>query len=651
LLLLMSTLLLSSCARIGSPDGGWYDEAPPRVMATDPVDGSTGVDKQKINIYFNEYVTIENATENVVISPAQIEAPEIKSKGKSIVVQLKDSLKPDMTYTIDFSDAISDNNESNPLGNYTYSFSTGDHIDTLEVSGYVVNAEDLEPMSGVVVGLYDDLADSVVSTKPMVRVGRTNDEGHFIIRGVAPGKYRAYALKDMDGDYMFTQKGEALGFNDFIFEPTWKPDIRQDTLWADSLHIANIERVHYTHFLPDDIVLRAFTHTLTDRQYIKSERKEADHFSLFFSYGSDTLPSLRGLNFDSDSALMVEPSATADTITYWIKDTSLVNQDTLQLELSYMATDTTGMLVPRVDTLEVLAKTSYERRMKEKEKEIEKWQKEQNKKKKRGEKYDSIYPPEKIKLRVNASSQMDPDQNVTITSEVPLGRVDTTKIHLYLKNDTLWDVARYELVQDADTAVINRLGGAMPPCRQLILRAEWRPEQEYSLECDSAAFSDIYGLSSDAMKNGFKVSSLDSYGTLIVNMSGMSGKHVVVTLLNESGKEVKRAVTDEGSAEFFYVKEGSYFLSMFIDENGNGKWDTGDYSQLRQPEMVYYYPESVECKAKWDVTKQWNVEATPAYHQKPAKLKKAKGSQKRKTVKTRNLERARNLGIQYIPKV
>lgn len=199
-------LLLHSCARMGQPDGGWYDETPPKVVGATPADHATNVHRKHIYINFDEFITIDNPTENVVVSPPQLEAPEIKGQGKRISVELMDSLKPNTTYTVDFSNAISDNNEGNPLGNYTYSFSTGDHIDTLEVAGYVLEADNLEPVKGILVGLYSNMEDSAFQKTPMMRVSRTDSRGHFIIRGVAPGSYRIYALKDADGDYRYAQR-------------------------------------------------------------------------------------------------------------------------------------------------------------------------------------------------------------------------------------------------------------------------------------------------------------------------------------------------------------------------------------------------------------------------------------------------------------
>ena len=376
-LYLLAFLLLVSCAKMGQPDGGWYDETPPKVIGADPVDGGVGVKSKKVSIYFDEFIKLDNPSEKVIVSPPQLETPEIKAAGKKITVSLVDSLKPNTTYTIDFSDAISDNNENNPMGNFTYSFSTGEAIDTMEVSGYVLEAENLEPIKGILVGLYSDQADSAFKTKPMLRVSRTDSRGRFVVKGIAPGSYRIYALQDMDGNYMFNQKSEKLAFSHDIIVPSCKPDVRQDTTWIDTLHIKSIAQVDYTHFYPDDIVLRAFTETLTDRYFLKSERKEPNNFSLFFSYGDSILPTIKGLNFNEKDAFLLEAVEKKDTLTYWLKDTALVNQDTLRMELAYRMTDSTGVLVDKLDTLEILAKTPYAKRQKQLNKELEDWTKKQ----------------------------------------------------------------------------------------------------------------------------------------------------------------------------------------------------------------------------------------------------------------------------------
>ena len=230
---------------MGSPDGGWYDDDPPHVIGSVPADQDTNVTANKITIYFDEYIKLADATQNVIVSPPQLEMPEIKASGKKIIVELKDTLKANTTYTIDFSDAISDNNEDNPMGNYTFTFSTGAQIDTFEVAGYVIDASNLEPVKGISVGLYNNLADSAFRTEPLMRISRTDGAGHFVIKGVAPGEYRVYALQDMDGDFRYTQKSEMLAFSHKTYKPTAGPDVRQDTIWRDSLHIDDIIQVPY----------------------------------------------------------------------------------------------------------------------------------------------------------------------------------------------------------------------------------------------------------------------------------------------------------------------------------------------------------------------------------------------------------------------
>ncbi len=627
--------LLSSCAKMGQPDGGWFDETPPHVIGANPQEKAVNVKARKMSILFDEYIKINNPTENVVVSPPQIEVPEIKSAGNKIIIELLDSLKENTTYTIDFSDAITDNNEDNPLGNYTYCFSTGDHIDTLEVAGYVLGAEDLEPVKGVLVGLYNNLSDTIFRSEPMLRVGRTDGNGHFVIKGVAPGTYRVYALQDADGNYIYNQKSEMVAFSHELIEPSWKPDIRQDTLWRDSLRIDSILQVPYTHFLPDDVVLRAFTVVQTDRFFLKAERKTAERFTLFYSYGDADLPVIRGLNFEADSAFVIESTAKNDTITYWLKDSLLINQDTLRIELTHHLTDTLGILQTVTDTLDVLSKEPLEKRQKQQKKEYDTWKKKQDRLEKRGEPFEKEMPRKMLEPKYDVPSQLDPDKNPRITMPSPIAPPDTSMIHLYVKRDTLWYQAAYEMM-----AVPN-----MPRTYQIY--GEWRPDTEYSLEIDSAAFQDIYGKVSKQYKTGFKVRSNDDYSTILFTFTGMRGKMLVAQLMSKADKVVKEVTTTDGTAEFFYVKPDTYYLRVIVDDNGNGIWDTGDYDEDRQPEQVYYYPEKIECKAMWDLTLSWDPSSHAIHQQKPRELVKTKDDKKR-TIKSRNAERARKMGIEYI---
>ena len=637
---LSSLLLAVGCARMGSPDGGWYDDDPPRVVSATPADQSTNVTTQKITILFDEFIKLEDPTQNVIVSPPQLEMPEIQAKGKRIVVELKDSLKPNTTYTIDFSDAISDNNEGNPMGNFTYTFSTGEQIDTFEVAGYVIDASNLEPVKGISVGLYNNLADSVFRTEPLMRVSRTDASGHFVIKGVAPGEYRVYALQDADGDFKFTQKSEMIAFSHQTYKPSAGPDIRQDTIWRDTLHIDNILRVPYTHFYPDDVVMLAFQELQTDRYLLKQpDRTDADRIKLFFSYGNEQLPIIKGLNFDADSAFVVEHNAKKDSITYWLRDTTLINTDTLTLSMEYLITDSTGVLISQSDTIDVVAKTSYAKRQKEKQKEYESWQKEQEKRKKREEPYDSIYPIKPLEVKINVPQSLNPISKVFINIPTPLAKADTSAVHLYSQIDSLWYRAPFEVI---------RLDSVMG---RFELLAEWQPGTEYSLEVDSAAFVDIYGFVSDPIKQGIKARPLEELSSLVFRLSGVRDTGIVVQLLDKDDKCLRQLrAANDGEAAFFYLEPGNYYARAFVDRNGNDLWDTGNYDDDQQPEDVYYYSSEIECKANWDVTKQWNLTGKPRNQQKPGALVKQKDTKEKKQKKNRNAERARQLGIEYVQK-
>lgn len=630
--------IIVGCARMGSPDGGWYDDDPPSVIGATPEDKATNVKSKKITILFDEFIKLEDATNKVIVSPPQLEQPEIKASGKKIIVELQDTLKDNTTYTIDFSDAISDNNEGNPMGNYTYSFSTGEQIDTFEVSGYVLDASNLEPIKGIAVGLYDDLADSAFKTKPLMRISRTDGSGHFVIKGVAPGTYRAYALQDADGDFRFTQKGEMIAFNHDTFEPSSKPDTRVDTVWRDSLHIDALLQKPYTHFLPDDITLLAFKQLQTDRTLLKTERVEPNKISMYFTYGDSLLPQIKGLNFKADSAFIIETNEKRDTIHYWIRDTTLVNQDTLSMDITYHVTDTLGNLVLQTDSaVDIVPKVSYEKRMKEKAKEMEKWQKEQDKKKKREEKYDSIYPVKPLEPKFAVPASMIPGQKITVEMPTPLMHCDTSAVHLYSQIDSLW--------YDAE-CVFRPVENSI---RQYEILADWKLGVEYSLEIDSAAFVDIYGLVSNPYKQGIKVKTLDEFSSLTLNISGVEAVDttIIVQMLTSQDAVTQEVRVRKGKAEFKYVTPGKFYLRAFIDANGNGVWDTGDYDADRQAEAVYYYSKELECKEKWDVTESWNLTATPRFRQKPQAIVKQKPDQAKK-LKNRNIERAKQLGIEYM---
>lgn len=629
----LAIVLIYSCASPGTPDGGPFDETPPRFIGSSPRPGETSSKAKKISMEFDEIVKIEKAAEKVIISPPQLEQAEIKANGKKIQVELFDTLKPNTTYTIDFSDAIVDNNEGNPLGNFAFMFSTGESIDTMEVSGTVLNAEDLEPIKGISVGLHANLDDSAFVKLPFDRISRTDSRGKFTIRGIAPGQYRIYALMDGNQNFLYDSKTEMIAFSDSLIIPSSKPDTRQDTVWVDSLIIDTIKTVDYTHYYPDDIILRAFK-AENDRQYLKnSTRDKLNHFVLVFSAKADTLPEITGLNFNAEDAFVIETTPRNDSICYWIKDSLLCEQDTLLMQLKYLATDTLDQLSLTTDTIIMANKQNKAQRLKAAEQEKQKKEKEQKKKSKRGEKIDTVAVVKFLNAKIEAPSTLEMGSNISISFEEPIAAIDTSAIHLKVMVDSVWQDIPY--IFEEDTVEF----------RKYWVIAPWEPEKEYQFSIDSLAFKGLYGLYTNTVKEtSLKTKAVTDYGTIFLNLP-QSPDYTIIELMEANGEVIRRQpISKEKTADFYFLPPSKkYYLRLIYDRNKNGVWDAGNYDQHQQPEEVYYFPKAWDMKANFEFEETWIVDAVPLDRQKLDEIKKQKPEETKK-VTNRNAERLKRLG-------
>lgn len=637
LLCLLALLLTAACASIGNPDGGRFDETPPRVVGSSPADGAVNVSKRKVQILFDEYVKLEKASEKVVISPPQIEPANVRADGKRVKVDFYDSLRANTTYTIDFSDAIEDNNEGNPMGQYTFSFSTGDVIDTMQVSGRVLNAADLEPIKGIMVGLYpadSTWNDTLFRTRPFLRVSRTNGEGRFTIKGVKDGAYRVRALEDKDGDFVFSQKNERVAFDTTVYVTGSFPDVRMDTVWRDSLWYDSIRVVPYTHYTPDDVLLLAFLEDGQERHLLKTVYPEPTSFTFYFTAPSDSTPRIKGLNFD-ERCLVADASLKNDTVTFWVTDTALIHrQDTLSMILSYMETDTLGQLVVTNDTLDLSPKTTYAKIAAERSKQIEAWEKDRERRQKKAKKplpyEENPYERTWLEAGFKPSGSLAPNQNVRYLAKEPILEVDTTKIHFYVKKDTDWLPAPFLFMPEERSA------------KSYMLYAEWEPGQKYRFVMDTAAVVSVLEHESKSVRQEFHVRAVEEYGSIFIHViSPDTG--VVVQLLSKNDKvEAQQRTDKEGNADFFFMKPGEYYMRCYVDANGNGQWDTGDYASGLQPERVYYFGKPLPLKAQWDLRQDWDIRAVDVARQKPMAITKQKPD-KEKKLKNRNAERDREM--------
>lgn len=612
--------LLGACASTGRPTGGDYDIEPPVYVKSNPAIGATGINRNHITIDFNENVQVEDVMNKVVVSPAQKNIPQITANGHRVSVELRDTMQPGTTYTIDFSDAISDLNEKNVLDGFAIDFSTGDSIDSLRLSGMVFEARTLEPAQGVLVGVYSNLTDTTITTLPLERIAKTNQLGQFTVRGLKPGDYHIFAINDINRDYHW-DRSEDVAFYDVTVSPTAETTTVTDTLTAadGSDSIVSVSRTKY---LPNDILLTWFNEGYTP-QYLKDyTRPDRRRLFVKFSAPSDTLPEIRLLNgVDSgqpiDRWARLNATATLDSLEYFITDTAVVAQDTMIIEMRYLRTDTLDQLSWGTDTLRVLFKGAREeKRQKE---EAEKKAAERRKKaEKKGENIDSIEAAEAAKLTfVKVSAPGGATQEIYkplfIDVDQPLDTIIQSGLRMMMLNDTIWDTIPAPPLVPVDSFGLLKYQ----------LDMKWTPGTKYKYVADSATIIGAYNQWNSTFTHEFSTRKLEDYSALYFNVTGVTDS-AVVEVLDKSDKPVDEAPLKGGVAEFPYMQPGTYYARLYIDRNGNGKWDTGSLLDSVQPEEVYYYPKKIVLKKNWDVEQSWNIYDTPIDLQKPKEIVKNK---------------------------
>lgn len=603
--IIIAAAVMYSCANIGNPSGGPIDKTPPIFMRSNPTPNAVNVKDRKIEIFFDEIVTLKDPSTKIIVSPAQTEMPRMSALGRKVTVELVDSLLPNTTYTIDFSNSIQDNNEGNAIDNFAFAFSTGSVIDSMRVSGYVLDSRTLEPMQSVVVGLQSNLADSAFHKEKLQRVALTNDRGQFTIRNVSPGSYHIFALKDLDRDYKFGNPTEDIAFLDSIIVPSIGSREAADTVYNDLNEIDTIMRATRPAYFPNDILLSMFNEDRKSQYLANNLRVDSTRISLTFAAASDTLPSLSivGRNDVPDQWYTLERSQTNDTLTYWIRPPHLVSADTLMVATTYLRTDTASNLSWGTDTLKFT------------------FQRQKAKKKKKNEETDSLEQIRFMELHPLANGTQEVYAPLLLQTGTPIERYSREAFHLQrkLQNDTTFYPAEIKSIALRDSTLSRR---------DLMLKVDWEPGAAYTLAVDSLAMTDIYGLQTKPLKVDFNVRKMEEYGNIVFNIPAVRDS-AIVELLDGTEKIVLRAPVKNHRAELLNLQPGKYYARLFIDRNGNGKYDTGNYDMHLQPEETVYYPGAINLKKNWDVEQTWDIYATPIDKQKPEAIKKNKPERKK----------------------
>ena len=606
-------LTLWGCASMGNPSGGPRDEDPPRFVRANPAPGSVNVDPSNINIDFNELVNVKDAFEKVVLSPPGKSAPRVTTRGRRIIVNITDTLLPNTTYTIDFGDAIEDNNEANKLSGFAYTFSTGPDLDSLRISGMVLGAEDMEPQQGVFVGAYIAKEDTAFTRMPFQRLARTDEYGRFVLRGLQDTTYRVFALKDLDNDRHYANPEEDIAWLDYLIRPRAERIQTHDTI--RDLYTGAVDTVverQRTRFLPNNVLLRMFNTNLRPQYLVSYTRPDSTRLEFILNAPGERPPLVTVADDERfSSPLKAERSVGNDTLTFWLPR-ELAMRDTLRLALQYRSTElSTGIESVVNDTVKL---------MKPKEKAKDKKKDKKKKKKKKKDKgkddagggttevltaeadsiarlaADSISPAlkdaagvsdadgaeeddeeEKVPVPTFAFQAKGPETDLTqplrIEVPVPLAMLDTLAFRLEENPDSVWGrVKKPYRLQVADSLSERRF----------MIEYPWERGMAYRLTADSLAGKDIYGVDSQKLEYEFKTKPVEELSNLKVTLTGLDeGIPAFVQLIASADKPKYTAPVKDGVAVFNGIDPGKYYARIYEDFNGDGKYTTGSYRLQR----------------------------------------------------------------------
>ena len=592
--LMFGALLLTKCASTMVPTGGPKDTIPPVIVFMDPDNFTTNVDTlhpPKIYVEFDEYVQIKDQQKELFTSPAMKKKPSVVRRGRGIVVTIKDTLRPNTTYAINFGSSIQDNNESNPLHAMRYVFSTGPEIDSMYMSGYTADAMKADSVSKSFI--YFFIADSVerpnewdstmFKYKPQV-IARAEKNGIFIAQNLKPVNYRIYAFEDTNGNMEYEPSVDQIGFLDSTYNPMEMPGF---TIWYDSLR-------HYPSAEPQ-LYFRMFMDRRFARQVLSNQERLNRHKAMLY-FGAE-YPEVTKVEFDSipsDKVIYDPQNSTRDTVALWFDIPAEELPDTIKGRITYFKHDSINNLVESEDKLR-LAWVYTE--SKEERQEREKLEKEKEKAIKNGEEWVEPEKENPFKVNIPSSSEVNKDKQVNFEFDYPLTKFDTAAISFTMTTEDIKEPqkADFEIIPDS----INR--------RKFTLRADWQPKAKYELMMPAGMFENVARETNDTIKCTYTASDPTKYAIVKVKVRGTHPTaRYILQITNAQGKVQKelKNVTP-GDYVFEYITAGDIMLRVVEDLNANGKWDTGDMVLMRQPERTEIYKneegvETITTKENWE---------------------------------------------------
>jgi hypothetical protein len=569
--------ILMECANPVSPVGGPEDVKPPGFVKAEPPMYTLNFDADRIRIYFDEFIVFKDLNQQVIISPPMDKKPEFKLKGKSVVIDFEEELKPNTTYNIFFGSAIVDLTENNPATNFQYVFSTGDVLDSLTLKGNVVDALTLEPLPNLNVMLYLDNNDTLpfdslpYFVKPWY-YSKTNEAGDFQFNNLATNDYKLFVLEDANTNLVFDQITERIAFLDSLITPYYipppaEPDtssmisdssfMETDTLMVLPDTLLPTEDTIPEFIEPDPLKLFLFAEVDSVQRFIKASFVKKGKLMFVFK-GPTVSPELNALNLpEPDEWRILESNKSGDTLNLWLRKPV---PDTLVFEIV-----DDGIIL---DTVEVLTVERKSRR--EQKKEDDK--------------------PEKLQVRWGKKTELNTTQKVQFS--YPIKEYNLEGAMMIENEDTLSPSFR---ISDS-IGLTGEFSHA------------WIENASYQFMVPDSSFFGLGDQSHDTLRHNLKMKELADYGNVYLNITlNNPGIQHIVQLLSEDKLLSEKVIAEDQKVGFEYLLPGTYVVKVILDRNSNNQWDPGHYIRKIQPEDVSYFPKSITVRANWDIVEDWEI--------------------------------------------
>ncbi len=548
--LLLLALLFSACATVVIPDGGPKDTTPPKPLKFEPSNSSVNFTSKKIIITFDEIIQLKDLNANLVVSPQMKKAPEIIAQGKKLIIKLPDSLEANTTYNIFLGSSIINYTENIPLPKLQYVFSTGTTLDSLMFKGKIVNAFDLKGVDGAVVMLYTSDDDSLpLKSKPFY-LTKTFANGEFELTNLSGGKYKIFALKDLNSNYIYDQSSEEIAFLDSLIAPEPNPD----SLKLDSLTPRPV--------LPE-IKLRMFKENEKKQTLLSNKVINQNLVTLVFrlpadSFGFDVV---KGKISKHDIYKVV--SRNLDSVNLWVPFSA---GDSLKLNIF-----SSGNFR---DTLDLVLK-----------------------KKSRKPAQDSLASkPQKFRFKNYATAMIPYFSDLIIDFEKPIKRLDASMIKVVDITDSIPDTLKTSVFL-ADSVAADRV----------VIKVNLNEESKYSLIIPDSCVFNIFEETHDSIVSTFVTTKSRNYGNLKLNINHNFDHNLIINLIDSKGVLIAEKNLKDSLVEFKHLTPGEYKVKLIFDENSNGKWDTGNYMDGIFPERVIFLEKPLNIRANWDVEEKWVI--------------------------------------------